>query len=236
MPATYSGSIDWVAVYRQHYSIDTIEARLSSYLEDSSEILFAGFGEVANRLSRDHEIHYVEFSASMVDAARREFTSIGRITHGSILGVAKLCPCEVILITCRISAYWHQDEDLQRLINAVLLNDTRLLIIDFFDVTKLESTPTLGDISFVSIESQHVNEQHGSSYDGCFPTLVKVAGAYDCSDARYSFEETRAYYSKQGLLDAVGGRLLKYDVSVEAPIVVGDPGFTLVARKKERSG
>ena len=235
MPSTYSGSIDWVAVYRQHYSIDAIEARLCSYLKDNSQILFAGFGEVANRLSRDHEIHYVEFSASMVDAARREFTSIGKITHGSILDVAKLCPSEVILITCRISAYWHQYEDLQRLINAVLLNDTRLLIVDFFDVTILESTPTLGDISFVSLEPHSENEQHGSSCDDSFPTLVKVAGAYDCSDARYSFEETRAYYPKQGLLDAVGARLPHYDVSVEPPIVIGDPGFTLVVRRKELS-
>ena len=171
----------------------------------------------------------------MVEAARREFTHIGRITHGNILDVARLCPSKVILVTCRISAYWHHSEDLQQVLNAVSLNDTQLLVIDFFDVTKMESTPTLGDISFSSLKPVSVNEHRASLANDCIPTLVKVAGAYDCSDARYCFEETRAYYSKQGLLDGVRVRLPDYDVCVEPPIVVGDPGFTLVARKKTLS-
>ncbi|MFK8075726.1 MAG: hypothetical protein AB8B84_04005 [Granulosicoccus sp.] len=87
----------------------------------------------------------------------------------------------------------------------------------------------------VLLQRKNVSEHQVSAPNDCSPTLVTVAGAYDCSDARYFFEETRAYYSKPGLLNEVRVRLPDHDVFVEPPIVVGDPGFTLVARRKTLS-
>lgn len=230
---TYGGSIDWVEVYRQHYSIDSIEARLASYLVGHPDILFAGFGEVANRLAQNHDVHYVEFSASMIDQARSQFKRIARTTHGDILEEVKHFPSAAVLVTCRISAYWHRDSDLPQFLDQVRLNNAQLIIVDFFDKDKMESTPTLGDICFSKSSSNGNTTQRDSTSVDALPTLVTVSGAYVCSGSRYTFEETRAYYSKPGVLKAARELLPDHQVCIESPIVDGDPGFTLVVRAKE---
>ena len=136
---TYSGSIDWNMIYREYYQLDSIECRLREYLSSPCPIAFCGFGEIASRLSTTHSVHFIEYSESVVEAAELEFQNIEKISHLNILDALEFEHSRVIFVVCRVSAYWTSPDSLSRFALGLRQSPRDLVVVDFFDIGKLDS-------------------------------------------------------------------------------------------------
>ncbi len=236
--SSYDGTIDWNEVYRQFYDIPAMTDRINAYLSDNSRVLYAGFGEIAERLSLNHDVRFVEYSPAMANAAQREFANLSKITCSNVLDEIASSEEAVILVVCRISAYWHNAENIKSLISAIQESAKDILIVDFFDSERLHSTKTLGDVTFSDIHhkapQQNESEPHkhveGSISDFTVTTAM-VSGRYKGIGIDHEFSETRAFYNGTDMLAYVRSELKNYSVSIDEPIVDDDPGFTLCARR-----
>ena len=229
---SYSGDIDWNRVYRRYYQLDQIEDRLERLLIVPSDVLFCGFAEIASRLSSRHTVHFMEYSDAVAEAARREFPTIARTSRGNILDAIGLETSPVVMVVCRISAYWQTEDCLQRFFSGIRATSRELVVVDFFDADRLEGGRVLGNIEFSNIR-RLASVPGGMACEEQRPTvlLAQVQGSYPLADDVNAFVETRAFYRQQELVDYANKLLPDYDVSVEPPIVEKDPGFTLVIRR-----
>ena len=231
---TYSGSIDWNMVYREYYQLDSIERRLRGYLSCPCSVAFCGFGEVASRLSTTHSVHFIEYSESVVQAAELEFPDIKKISHLNILDAIEFERSPVIFVVCRVSAYWTSPNSLSRFVLGLRRSPRDLVVIDFFDVGKLESNEMLGNPEYSELEQITIREDLKSlPASPIYLNLARVNGKYQLKNEIYSFLETRAFYNPCEVRDFVSNRLHEYDVSIEPPIIDLDPGFTLVIRRSD---
>ena len=235
--ASYSGEIDWNAIYRTFYQIDQIEERIESLLTGSSDIVFCGFGELAHRLSTRHTVHFVEYSEAVAKAANNEFPSIRKVSHANILDAIKSQPAPVVLVVCRISAYWQSPNCLERFLLGVRASSRDLVAIDFFDAEKLEGGESLGNLSFSDIRTASGPlEDRVGQYERPSVLLADVRGSYRMADKVDAFSETRAYYQRGEVLKFAENLLPEYGVSIEDPIIDSDPGFTLMIRSSGSGG
>ena len=231
---SYSGALDWNAVYRNYYLLENIEHRLYGYISDPCQIAFCGFGEIASRLSKNHSVHFIEYSESVVKAAELEFPNINKITHQDILDAVVTERSPVIFVICRVSAYWTSPDSLSRFVHGLQKSPRELVIVDFFYSGKLESNKTLGNPEYSEIEEVMLSDNH--NFQGTSPIhlqLAKVQGAYELNNNMFPFSETRAFYNPYEVREFISNRLADYKVSIEPPIVKQDPGFTLVIRRSE---
>ena len=230
---TYLGDIRWNEIYRHFYSIPEIELRLQSYLAGHSRIVFAGFGELADRLAGAHSVKFVEYSESMVMFAKEEFPRIQSIQHKNIVEHLAVADEPVVFIICRISAYWHTREGIVKLFSNIKTSRRTHVVIDFFDSSKLHSTEVLGNIKFERVrkcvEPITVNDTAVEPPD---IVLADVEGCYETGDRSYPFTETRAFFNPDDIKRYASRVLPTHVVSIEEPLVSGDPGFTLLATLK----
>lgn len=232
---TYSGLIDWNAVYRKYYQLDNIENRLLDYLKKPCQLTFSGFGEIASRLSRHCRVHFIEYSDSMVQSARREFPEIDQISNANILDSLKHDKSQVLFIVCRITAYWHRFSDLQRFVDGVNCAQYELVVVDFFDEGKLESGGALGQLEYSDVRVIRDEEFSRDTLEPMNIRLAKIDGTYSVNKKLFEYSEIRAYYKPSEVSTYFTTRMNEYDVAIESPIVDGDPGFTVVLRKRVRS-
>lgn len=231
---TYSGSIDWNMIYREYYQLDSIECRLREYLSSPCPIAFCGFGEIASRLSTTHSVHFIEYSESVVEAAELEFQNIEKISHLNILDAIKSERSRVIFVVCRVSAYWTSPNSLSRFVLGLRQLPRDLVVVDFFDVGKLESNETLGNPDYSELKQIPIRENLNTlPAPPIHLNLARVNGTYQLQEEKYPFSETRAYYNPCEVRDFVSNHLYEYDISIEPPIVDLDPGFTLVIRRSD---
>jgi hypothetical protein len=229
---TYSGLIDWNAVYRKYYQLDSIEHRLLNYLQNPCRITFSGFGEIANRLSKLHHVHFIEYSDSMVRSARREFPEIAKISNANIVDVLEYEKTQVLFVVCRITAYWRRINDLQKFIVGVKRAPKEIIVVDFFHKGKIESGGALGNLEFSEIKQIQNTEKPRETSDSISIQLATVHGSYTTDGKSHAYHEVRAFYDPNEVRYYFAARMDGYGVSVEPPIVDGDPGFTLVLRKR----
>jgi len=234
MATSYSGSIDWNEIYRTHYSISTIHEKVEGFLRRSVDILFCGFGEVAARLSGRHSVHFVEYSRSIVEDAKREFPEIHRISHADAIDVVAADPASAVLVLCRISAYWHSPDCLSRFFENVSCRRREVVAVDFFDAGRLEGGTALGSPIYSDVRPGPSIGGSGSA-TAIQPSLVlaQVQGSYQVHDTTASYSETRALYDSAYARALATKYLADYDISVELPVIASDPGFTIVARRKD---
>ena len=229
---TYSGSIDWNRIYREYYQLDRIECRLRGYLSSSCPVAFCGFGEIASRLATTHTIHFIEYSASVVQAAEIEFPGIQKISHLNILDAIESEHWRVIFVVCRVSAYWTNPNSLSRFVHGLRRSPRDLVVVDFFDMEKLESNETLGNPEYSELEQIVIRANSNTlPASDIHLNLARVNGTYQLKNGTYPFSEIRAYYNPGEVKDFVSNCLDQYEVSIEPPIIDLDPGFTLVIRK-----
>ena len=231
---TYSGEIDWNMVYREYYQLDSIESRLKGYLSSQCQCIFCGFGEIASRLSTTHSVHFIEYSESVVRAAELEFPNIGKISHLNILDALEFDRSRVIFVVCRVSAYWTSPDSLSRFALGLRQSPRDLVVVDFFDIGKLDSNETLGNPEYSEFE-QVILEENLNTLPNLpiHLNLARVDGTYQLKNEKYPFSESRAFYNPSEVRDYFSNHFYEYDVSIEAPIVDMDPGFTLVIRRSD---
>ena len=228
----YSGSIDWNAVYRKYYNLNSVESRLGKYLDSHCQISFSGFGEIANRLANRHYVHFIEFSKSMVESARKEFPGIHKISNANIIDAFRYDETQVLFVVCRISAYWRSYVEIQRFLNGLKLVSKDLVVVDFFDDGKLEGSAALGSLKFSEIyRIQREESSYAGAVDSVNILLAKVQGSYTIDDQTHWYIEDRAFYNPINIRNYFAVHLEGYDVAIESPIVDEDPGFTLVLRR-----
>lgn len=227
---SYSGDISWNEVYRTHYNLAAMAALVEALTGPPNRIVFSGFGQLAAMLSKSHSVHFVEYSESMVRAAKREFAEIGRISHADILDIVEDEDAPVVLVLCRISAYWQEAWQLSHFLDRVRRHPRDLIAIDFFDAERLEGGGTLGNPDFLSAHSIETRTPKGTLRI----TLATSTGEYKLVNRSVHYEEQRAYYDSGNVLELARGYLPDYEVEVATPIVEGDPGFTLVARRSAK--
>lgn len=231
--SSYSGQINWNSVYRAYYQIDQIVDRIEHLLPSSSELVFCGFGEVACRLSKRHSVHFIEFSEVVAEAARREFPTITKISQANILDAVKSDSAPVVLVMCRVSAYWQTTDCLERFLLGVKDSSRDMIAVDFFDADRLEGGQLLGNPIFSNVRIlQESKESVACLSKRPSVLLATVSGSYPLETNENSFVETRAYYHLAEVLEFTKILLSGYDVSVEPPIIDTDPSFTLVACRK----
>lgn len=231
----YSGSIDWNTIYNEFYPLDRIERRLQGYLHKPRKITFCGFGDIANRLSKRHSVHFIEHSESIASCAEFEFPDIDRISHSDILDAIGGEDAPVVFITCRVSAYWTSPDSLYRFLKGIQKSKKELVLIDFFDATNLQSNRTLGNLTFNNIDQIVFDtNETGQHSTPLHLLLATVKGSYYFNTKTVSFSETRAFYDPFEIREFVASQLDEYDISIKPPIVDMDPGFTLVIRQSAK--
>ena len=231
---TYAGLINWNSVYRKYYQLDSIEHRLLNYLQHPSRITFSGFGEIANRLSRLHHVHFIEYSNAMVRSAKKEFPEIVHISNANIIDVLEDEKTEVLFVVCRITAYWHRIGDLQRFVAGLKRTPKEIVVVDFFHKEKMEGGGALGNLEFSEIQQNQVNEASQEALNSITIRLATVHGSYTIDEKSHSYHEVRAFYDPNEVTNYFAASLDGYDVSIEPPIVDGDPGFTLLLRNRAK--
>jgi len=228
---SYDGDIQWNDIYRQHYSLNEIDQRLRDYVEQPSNIVIAGFAEIANRLAKKHQVHFVEFSESMVEAAKNNFSAIHALTHGDIVKSLADTDEPIVFVICRVSAYWQSLDSLAQFFKNASRVHRQCIVVDFFDANRLESTPVLGDIVFSNVREEGDRSTHVNSTRVPRILLADVQGRYNTSNGSYHFSETRAFYYADEVADYARKMLPEHSITIESPLVSADPGFTLVVTK-----
>jgi len=228
---SYDGTIRWNRVYRQFYDLPSISTRLNSYIPRNSRILFSGFADVAHQLTSEHYVHLVEFSKAMAKAAQQECTGISEITRADVLEKLPDSSETVVFIVCRISAYWHTNTSMLKLLEGFKYSQKNLLIVDFFDANRLHSTRALGDVTFSSVTRNPVSSVRSGSEKMPNVTTAIVSGRYIGVDFDHSFEERRAFYDPEEVSRYVRAELKDFQVAIESPLIRNDPSFTLVVRR-----
>lgn len=225
----YDGTIDWNAIYRLHYDMPTIHTRLQALIGASRSVLFAGFAEVAARLSAVQPVHFVEHSEAMVLAAAVQYPCVGRMTRGDIVDVVRTDHSIAVLVTCRVSAYWHEPGRLAAFLQGVARHPRELLVVDFFDAARRASNATLGQPEYSSPWTAKVRERSVPSRRATV-TLARVQGRYTMGETVVRYDDVRAFYRPHQVHDIARDLLPGAQVSIEPPLVEDDAGFTLVAR------
>lgn len=242
----YAGDIDWNAIYRRYYDLDGMHAALEAWLKAPATMVFSGFAELAARLSARHQVHFVEFHESVAASARDHHPVIAKVSRADVIDAVRLDPAPVVLVAGRVSAYWQGGGDLARFLQNVLQRPRELVLVDFFDAADLDGAggpalgcPTYSDVRPVAAES--ALQAGGSAAPGDHPALLlaRTSGRYSLEGTSIEYCETRAFFSREFVLHAAEAALpdpavnARYDLSIEAPLVHGEAGFTLLVRASE---
>ncbi len=230
----YAGEIDWNAIYRTFYPLPEMKRRIREMLIDApgQPVLFAGFAELAADVAKDWPTRFVEHSEHMADVARVEFPEIQAVIYADILNYLALDDSPIVLIICRVSAYWQDVQSFDRLVTNLIKHPRKLIMLDFFDSAALAH----------SSEFEMLITEHGKGIwhfsnsrvvDDGFPTITlsTLNGRFDDGLSVVEFNAELAFFDQYEVSRWLKAALPDYDISIAPPLVPGDPGFLVVLQK-----
>jgi hypothetical protein len=212
-----------------------MKQRIRSYLQDEAEqaIVFSGFGELAADLSIDWPIRFVEYSQHMAEASKVEFPRLENVICANVLDHLISDSSPIVLILCRVSAYWQDADCFERLLEGLAEFPRQLVLIDFFDSAKLVSKSRFeilasgrGNIIWDFFDHRMVKHSDPTI------TLSKLNGRFDDGTSVVDFDAKLAFFNSDEVYQSLEANFSDYEISIEAPLVVEDPSFLMVLRAK----
>lgn len=154
------------------------------------------------------------------------------IQTGDVTQLVATLPAPIIVIACRISAYWDSADYFERLTDALRSFPRQQVLIDFFD---RDLVVPAGKITFEVENGSGVWDfMEEVNSIGTEPAIckLKLKVSYALSGKSVSYEGYRSFFRKDGLQDWFQTQLKDYDVRLGKPLIDQDPSFTLKLSQK----
>ncbi|PWI32662.1 hypothetical protein DI392_14730 [Vibrio albus] len=204
---------------------NTIEKSITTHFSQpfSRPIIFSGFSSLAEKLSEQYDITYV-------DKDQKSSLKTQKVVQGDVLEFIYFNASPCLVISSTTSANWHYAFQLDKLTKAVERNKYKLVLIEFYDADaikvsrsiKADLTPDCTEWQLDGVTEK--NAAYGHS----------VADIKGCSVNENNEIKTKlGVYNKQNLLAYFKRQLPMYDVEVHSTLIPFDPSFTIAIKEKK---
>ncbi len=83
-------------------------------------VIFCGFPEAAAYLATAAEVQFVDSSPVVIKRTEQRYPDIKRVIESNISNVLKESSTKNVVISCRLSAFWHTEQAFEELASAIL--------------------------------------------------------------------------------------------------------------------
>jgi len=228
----YNGSWDWERIYRDCHHAHSVAEEVHRILgPDRERVVFAGFPATAAELARTRPLTFVDRSNDVVNAVKAAFENLAELAADDVLLRLERDDARHVVISCRVSAFWDNQDSFERLRAAILAFPRTRVVVDFFDaglaqagqVLSFGRPPASGTwrIQAVRIEPTTFG-----------PTIYRLRHDvfYILDQAHLEYTAERSYFSAADVLAWAAQCAPDYYAAIAPPLISGDPSFTLVLR------
>ncbi len=206
------------------YSKNTIEKSIISHFTSpcSRPIIFSGFAPLAEKLSKQYAITYI-------DSQKKPSLNTRKVVKGDVLEFIYFNASPCLVISSTTSADWHHSFQLDKLTKAIERNRYQLVLLEFYDDDAIKVNRSLrSDLNQECVEW---------SLKGI--TTKNTDYGHSVADIRgHSGKENReitaklGIFNKQRLLSYFRKQLPGYEIECHSTLIPSDPSFTLSFKLK----
>lgn len=228
MADDYSGAIDWDEIYNRFHDPEQVADRIRTVIKSvEGPVVFCGFPKVASLLSEHHNIIFVDCSPAMIRIAESRYTNIQEVVRSEVEPYLQSNTAETIVISGRLSAFWHRSEAFEKLASAILAHPRAKVLIDYFDLSKVGP----GSQSRFIASDGHGwwQYQQFASYAFQTPpmTMIDVDIGYTFANQSTSYTAHRAYFDATAILRWHQDTFSHYTSTLAEGLLPGDPSFAV---------
>ena len=224
----YSGSIDWDQVYSAFHDPRGIADRIDRALGDcASSVLFSGFPEVASCLARERPLRFVDHSPVVCTRTQERYPEIRCVTEGEITKVLANDSAQIVVIACRVSAFWQSPQMFVDLVFGLLSHPRKKVLIDFFDRDAVSEGEM---VAFGSAAGRGMWQfQAIRKVLFSVPPIYRASMnvSYEMGTTQLGYRACRAYFRSVEVETWFKERFPEYSTTVSCPLLDGDPSFLI---------
>lgn len=227
--ALYTGDIDWDRIYRRFHDPADIAERINQALQGdaNSALAYAGFAETGLLLAQQRAVSFIDHSPFIANSARTRHPSFTDVHTGDITERLASLRHPLVVIACRISAYWDHPSFFERLATSLLAFPRQTVLLDFFDRGQIRvgnqqpfaNGEDKGLWTYLGIEPPVAGEPQ------IFRSHVRVA--YSLGHQAIHYEGDRCFFEQDNIARWATSRLKGFKAELGPSLMAGDPSFSL---------